>query len=134
MTDHALLRRMAIDAIKLVHTAIFAVVSTSVLYVFWAGVRARPTRWTGRAIAIVLAESAVFVGNRWRCPLTILAEELGSDHGRVTDMFLPRWFADRIPQIYTPPFLIGVLGLLWHRWREQPSAPAEHRTPTISRR
>lgn len=114
------MRRSAIIGIKLVHTAIFAVVSSSVLYVFWAGVRARPARWTGLSITIVLAESAVFAGNRWRCPLTNLAEGLGAEHGRVTDIFLPRWFADRIPQIYTPLFVTGLIGLLWHRWCRQP--------------
>jgi hypothetical protein len=30
---------------------------------------------------------------------------------------VPRWFAEHIPQIYTPPLLIGVVALLLHRWR-----------------
>ena len=53
----------AIVAVKSIHTLIFALVSTCVLHVFWAGVRGRPNRWTGPAIVVVLAESAVFVGN-----------------------------------------------------------------------
>jgi MFS superfamily sulfate permease-like transporter len=111
-------RRLAVVAIKLLHTAAFAVISTSILYVFARGVCGRPTRWTRPAVAIVLAEMVVFAGNRWRCPLTGLAESLGAESGRVTDIFLPRWFADRIPELYTPPFIVGLLGLLWHHWRE----------------
>jgi hypothetical protein len=104
-------------AVKLVHTAVFALISACVLYVFAAGVRGRPGRWTRPAILVVLAEAAVFGGNRWRCPLTGLAETLGAESGRVTDIFLPRWFGDRIPQFFTPPFVVGVCLLLWRRWR-----------------
>lgn len=108
---------LAAVALKAAHTAIFGLVSTSVLYVFAAGVLGRPRRWTRAAIVIVGVESMVFVGNGRRCPLTGLAERLGAASGRVTDIFLPRWFADRIPQIYTPPLVIGVLALLWRRGR-----------------
>jgi hypothetical protein len=103
-------------AVKVVHTAIFAVISTCILHVFWAGVSGRVTRWTGLAIAVALAEGVVFFGNQWRCPLTRLTEKLGAESGRVTDIFLPRWFADRIPQIFTPLLVIGLCGLLWRRW------------------
>lgn len=115
MRNESTIRHVAVGLIKTIHTAIFAVVSTSVLYVFWAGVRGRPSRLAGWASGIVVVEAAVFAGNGLRCPLTTLTENLGAEHGQVTDIFLPRWFADRIPQIYTPPFLIGVLGLLWHQ-------------------
>ena len=32
-------------------------------------------------------------------------------------IFLPRWCADRIPQLCTPPLLIGVLALVVNAWR-----------------
>jgi hypothetical protein len=112
-------RNSAITAIKLVHSAIFAVVSTAVLQVFVAGLRGRPSRWTALALAVALAESAVFVANRGHCPLTRMVEDLGADSGRVSDIFLPRWFADRIPQIYGPLLGIGVIGLGVHEWRDR---------------
>jgi hypothetical protein len=108
---------LAIAVLKSLHTIIFWLVSSCVMYVFLNGVRGRSTRWMAPAILIVLAEGAVFFGNRWRCPLTQLTEKLGASKGQITDIFLPRWFAQRIPQIYTPPFIIGLAGLLWHRWR-----------------
>jgi len=108
-------RRIAIFIVKLVHTAWFALVSTSILHLFVAGVRNRTSRWTALALGSALLESAVFLANRGHCPLTGLAEDLGAESGRVSDIFLPRWFADRIPQIYTPPLVIGLVLLLWNR-------------------
>jgi len=113
----ALWRRNAIVGVKLVHSAIFLVNSAAILHVFVAGIRDRPSRWTGAALAVALTESAVFVANRGRCPLTQVTEGLGAESGRVLDIFLPRWFADRIPQFCTPPLLIGVLALVVNAWR-----------------
>lgn len=112
-------RRVAIGAVKTLHTLIFATIALSVLHVFWAGVWGRPTRQTPVAVVIVLLEMAIFAGNRFRCPLTGLAEYLGAERGRVTDIVLPRWVADRIPQIFTPPFVMGLAFLIGRRWHER---------------
>jgi hypothetical protein len=104
-------RRTAILAIKGVHSAIFLANSAAVLHVFWAGLTDRSSRWTRLALAASLGETVVFVANRGRCPLTDLVERLGAESGRVSDIFLPRWFADRIPQLCAPPLAVGVLAL-----------------------
>lgn len=109
-------RHAAIVTIKLVHSLIFLMNSAAILHVFVAGILNRPSRWTRPALAVALTEVAVFVVNRRRCPLTDLVENLGAEHGRVSDIFLPRWLADRIPQLCGPPLLVGVLALAWHRW------------------
>jgi hypothetical protein len=108
-------RHVAIVAIKLVHSAIFLLNSAAIMHIFAAGLRNRPSQWTRPALAVALAEVAVFVVNRRRCPLTDLVEHLGAENGRVSDIFLPKWFADRIPQLCGPPLLIGVLALSWHQ-------------------
>ena len=108
-------RRAAISAIKLVHSFIFLLSSAAIMHIFVAGVRNRPSRWTRASLAVALTEVAVFVANRRRCPLTDLVERLGAENGRVSDIFLPRWLADRIPQLCGPPLLIGVVALWWHR-------------------
>jgi hypothetical protein len=43
-------------------------------------------------------------------------EYLGAEHGRMSDIFLPRWFADRIPRLCAPLLFIGVLGLAYRRF------------------
>ena len=93
--------------IKLVHTAIFAVLSTCVLYVLASGVVDHITLWTWWAIAAIVAEGIVLLMNGGRCPLTAVAEQLGAATGSVSDIFLPKWFADRIFPICGTLFLIG---------------------------
>jgi hypothetical protein len=109
---HATWRRAAIAAIKLVHSAIFLVNAASILHILWAGLSGRRSRWTGPALAAALTESAVFVLNHGRCPLTGLVEDLGAASGGVSDIFLPRWLADRIPLLFFPPLAAGLLALL----------------------
>jgi hypothetical protein len=108
-------RRIAIFAVKLVHSAIFLGVAASVALIFYAGVTGRGSRLTKVAVGAAVGESIVFTINRFQCPLRAVAEELGAESGQVTDIFLPRRFADRIPYIFTPPLVIGLLGLFWRR-------------------
>jgi hypothetical protein len=110
-------RRIGVFAVKLVHSAIFLWVAASVALIFYAGVTGRSSRLTKVAVGAAVGESLVFTINRFQCPLRALAEELGAENGQITDIFLPRWFADRIPYIFTPPLVIGLVGLLWRRWR-----------------
>ena len=63
------------------------------------------------AVAFFLIEGVVLIANGWKCPLTTYAEKLGSTHGRVTDLFLPKWFADRFFQIFGALWAVAVLGL-----------------------
>lgn len=109
-------RSSAIVGLKLAHSAIFLVNSAAILHIFVAGIRDRPSRWTGPALVVALAESTVFVADRGRCPLTTVAEALGAQSGRVSDIFLPRWCADRLPQLCAPPLLVGVLALVFNSW------------------
>jgi len=97
--------------VKTVHAA-FAVVSTAVLAGFLFEVISGRISWVSWiAVAMFITEGAILVVNRWRCPLTVYAERLGSPHGRVTDLFLPRWAADRAFQIYAGLFAGGCLML-----------------------
>jgi hypothetical protein len=110
-------RRIAIFAVKLAHSIIFLGVAASVLYVFYAGLADRRSPLTKVVIGIALAESIVFTVNGCECPLRALTESMGAESGQVTDIFLPRWFADRIPFFFTPPLAIGLLLLIRNRWR-----------------
>jgi len=116
-TQSAALCRRAIVAVKLIHSAIFLVNVASILHIFWAGVWDRRSRWTGPALTAALTECFVFAVNRGHCPLTGLVEHLGAESGRVSDIFLPRWFADRIPQIFGPVLATGLVGMVVHRLR-----------------
>jgi hypothetical protein len=99
--------RVTILHIKVVHTIIFGVLSACVIYVVVSGAFNRITPWTWVAVGAILVEGVVLVLSGWRCPLTAAAERLGAVKGSVVDIFLPRWFADRIFPICGTLFGVG---------------------------
>ena len=101
--------KLTIFHVKLVHTLIFWLLSTCVLYALFSGVADRIDGWTWGAVGLVLVESVVLVAFRWTCPLTLLAERLGARRGSVTDIFLPKWFADRIFPICGTTYVIALV-------------------------
>jgi hypothetical protein len=104
---------ITIFQIKLVHTVIFWVRSVCVLYSLFSAVADRITIWTWVAVGLLLVESVVLVVSGWTCPLTILAERRGAEHGSVTDIFLPRWLADRIFPICGTMYGVALVVLAW---------------------
>ena len=82
-------QRVVLAAIKTAHTVAFGAIASSILLVLVDGLRGRPGRRTSAALAVSLAEVAVFAGNGFVCPLTPLAERYGARRGSVSDIFLP---------------------------------------------
>jgi hypothetical protein len=113
-------RRAALFAVKGAHTLIFFALSAGVLETVRAGVSKRPSRATAPAIAATIGEGIVLLASDNRCPLTGLAEDLGAADGRVSDIFLPGWFARRIPSIFATLFGFGLGRLLEAQAAAQP--------------
>jgi hypothetical protein len=105
--------RITIRHIKIVHTLIFWLLSLCVVYSLMSGISGHLTLWTGVAVGFVLVESLVLFLSGWTCPLTLLAERLGARHGSVADLFLPKWFADRIFPICGSTFGLAIVLLLF---------------------
>ena len=103
------LRRAGLLAIKTVHSAIFLGVASSILVILADGLRGRPSRRTAAAGVVTATECLVFAANGFRCPLTGVAESLGADDGTVSDIFLPRRFAARLPVISSTVLVVAVL-------------------------
>ena len=101
--------KIAFFHIKLVHTIIFWVLSGCVLYALYGGVFDRVSVWTWVAVGLLVVESAVLAISGWVCPLTLLAERQGAERGSVADLFLPKWFADRIFPICGTLFVIALI-------------------------
>ena len=110
-------REVALDAVKVVHTALFVSIGACVTLFAVDGVRQRRGVRAGVALAVALAESGVYVSNNQVCPLTPLAEELGAGSGSVADLFLPGWLSRRIPMIGGSLLVIGVGGNAFRMWR-----------------
>ena len=84
------------------------------------------------AAAVVAGETLLFAGNRCRCPLTELAERYGAEHGPVTDIYLPKWFAHNMPAIHAP--LLVLMAYLHARNLIHPRAPLANRARGTSPR
>ena len=97
--------------IKSVHTAIFVFFSICIAIVVFSALTGQVGLLTWLAFVLVLIEVAVFLGNGYRCPLTDYAEKLGAKNGSVADIFLPLWFAQRLPVIAGSIFVLSSLVL-----------------------
>jgi hypothetical protein len=106
-------RQAVLTVIKLIHTIAWFSIESCAVYVLWAGLARRSDRRAAIAAGVVAGESAIFAANRFRCPLTEIAERVGAERGSVTDMYLPRWFARNLPAIHVP--LVVVAGYLHRR-------------------
>ena len=103
----------ALRVVKAIHTLAWFSIEACMVYVLYAGFAGRSDRRAGIAAGVVAAETLIFAGNGFRCPLTQIAERLGAERGSVTDIYLPRWFARNLPAIHVP--LIGLAGFLHAR-------------------
>lgn len=99
--------------IKFVHTVIFWILSLCVLYALFSGITDRITTWTWVAVGLLFLESVVLAVSGWTCPLTILVERQGAVRGSVTDIFLPKWFADRIFPICGTLYALAIVVIIW---------------------
>lgn len=105
--------KVTIFQIKLVHTVIFWILSLCVVYALFSGLVGRIDVWTWIAVGLLAVESVVLVACGWTCPLTILAERQGAARGSVTDIFLPKWLADRIFPICGTGYAVALALILW---------------------
>jgi hypothetical protein len=76
-------------------------------WLLYEGISGRITVASWIAVGLFLVEGVILMVNRWSCPLTYLADKLGSEHGRVTDLFLPKLVADHAFQIFGAAFAVG---------------------------
>ena len=103
----------ALKTIKAAHTivwALFAGCTMAIPFASWLGEN-RVTAWL---IAIVFVECAVLVVNRWRCPLTSVADRYTTDRRANFDIYLPEWLARHNKTIFGAIYLVGIVFALAH--------------------
>jgi hypothetical protein len=103
--------RTRITVLKVVHSVIFWIMVACLLYILYCCI-ARRYDWTLLgAVGFILVEGLALAINRFRCPLTTLAERWGADHGAITDLFLPGWLARNTFKISTVLFIVEIVWL-----------------------
>ena len=97
----------SLRAIKLVHTAVWAVFTSCILAI---PVLASQGRFGAAAMlaVLVLGEIVVLWLNRWSCPLTAVAARYTDDRRANFDIYLPEWLARYNKQIFGPLYVAGV--------------------------
>ncbi len=99
--------------IKFIHSIIYFFMVACMAYIFYCAI-ARRYDWTLLlALAAIVIEVLVLVLNRGTCPFTPLAEKYGTEHGAVTDLFLPNWCARNTFRISA---IVVVIELIWLAW------------------
>jgi hypothetical protein len=106
-------RNSTIFGIKVLHTLIFWILSACVAYTLFSSITGYITRMTWVAVCLLLVESVILAISGWTCPLTLLAERQGAARGSVADIFLPKYFADRIFPICGTLYAIALALLAW---------------------
>jgi hypothetical protein len=104
--------------IKLLHTAVWAVMAAAILALPWLGWW-RKFRWAFALTLLIIGECVVLAVNGGRCPLTDVAASYTSDRACNFDIYLPLWLACYNKQIFGFLFLVGEFVVVW-RWFRRP--------------
>ncbi len=99
--------------IKLLHTAVWAVMAASTIFLVYCGVVDHIWWLTWAAMVLMLGESTVIMLNSWVCPLTPIAARHTDRRGPNFDIYLPRWLAKYNKHIFGPLLAIGVGLVVW---------------------
>jgi hypothetical protein len=100
--------------IKLLHTAVWAIMAASILALPWVGWSGQ-FRWALGLTLLILGECLALGVNRGRCPLTDVAARYTDDRADNFDIYLPLWLARYNRHIFGFLFVAGEVIVL-SRW------------------
>lgn len=106
MTDES-----ALAIVRGVHTAIYLVMVAAIGVIWYAALTGYHGLWLGIALVLLAVESAVFLGNGMRCPLTSLARRFGAEKGYAFDTFLPESFTRHTFRLFGGLMVVGLIAL-----------------------
>ena len=108
-----------LDAIKIVHTVVWAAFVACILAI-WLFAWQAEFYYATLSIGIVCVESLVLILNRWRCPLTSVAARYTRDRRANFDIYLPEWLARDTKLIFGTLYVAGIIFTL-ARWTCEPA-------------
>lgn len=100
---------MKLFTIKLIHTLIWAFMASCVLFILISGILGFINQYVYVAIAVIFIEGLTLLIFKWRCPLTIVAQNYTQDRKENFDIFLPRLLAKHNKTIFTTLFIVGLI-------------------------
>lgn len=112
------------DALRILHTAIFALASLAVLHVVRCGLTGRAGAWLTVSIWTIALIGVAYVVNGQECILRTWIVALEGGDESVSDIHLPEAIASRIVPISSFAFSFGVGLLLGRRLQRRRDATA----------
>ena len=103
-----------LDAIKIVHTVVWAAFVACILAI-WLFAWQAEFYYATLSIGIVCVEALVLILNRWRCPLTSVAARYTGDRRANFDIYLPERLARDTKLIFGTLYVAGIIFTL-ARW------------------
>ena len=103
--------RRRIFWIKFAHSFAFWFMFACFVYNIYAAVTAIFNWVLFITVGTHLIEGVVLIFNRWTCPLRTMAENCGAENGQISDIFLPKWLADRLFPIGMGMFVVEMVWL-----------------------
>jgi uncharacterized membrane protein AbrB (regulator of aidB expression) len=107
--------RGKLAAIRWLHTSIYLLLATSVIFIVVCGVARYRGPWLSLALVLMAIESVVFVGSGCRCPLTALAQRYGAVKGWAFDTYLPERYTRYTFRVFGALLVFGLIMLAVHR-------------------
>jgi hypothetical protein len=98
-----------------VHSAIYIVMAAATFVLLYGGLTGYEGTWLWISLSLLAVETAVFVGNGFKCPLTALAIRYGAEKGYAFDTFLPERVTKHTFRFFGTLMVLG-LALLLARW------------------
>ena len=99
--------------VKSIHTAIWLVFVTAILFILWSGITADISVYSWIAVAAVCGEGLVLFIFKGSCPLTKIARRYSNSTKNNFDIYLPEWLAKYNKHIFTTLFFAGLALMIW---------------------
>ena len=97
--------------IKFIHSVLFFVMVFCLFYILYCAITGTYDWTLLTAIVLLLIDGLSIALNRWRCPLTTLAEKYGAENGAVTHIILTPWCARYVFKFFIVAAAIEVVWL-----------------------
>jgi hypothetical protein len=102
---------------KLAHTLIFFFASGCIMFIVYCGIVGKTSRYLWVSIGIVFVIGLIYAANDFECPMATLVYRLAGRRD-VSDIFFPDGFARNIMPVSTVIYVIGIVLVARHQYRE----------------
>jgi hypothetical protein len=98
-----------IGFIKTIHTIIWAIMVTAILYIVYCGLTNQTNFLLWLSIGLIILEGLTLIIYKWHCPLTLIAKKYTNECGDNFDIYLPLFLARHTKTIFSILFLLGLM-------------------------